>query len=126
MPVHAQSQQRASVPAGNVEVLSQKLPAMDGVNLTVKLIDVTYAPGAASRPHSHPCVVVGYVVDGAIVSQVKREAEGTYPAGKAFYEAPNGVHAVSKNASATTPSKLLAVFICDKEGPLSVPATDSH
>src|SRR5215475_10994718 len=59
MPVHAQSQQRASVPSGDVEVLSQKLPAMDGANLTVKLIDVTYAPGAASRPHSHPCVVVG-------------------------------------------------------------------
>jgi quercetin dioxygenase-like cupin family protein len=126
MPVHAQSQPRASLPAGVVEVLSQRLPTMDGANLTVKLIDVTYAPGAASRPHSHPCVVVGYVVNGTIVSQVKGEAEGTYPAGKAFYEAPNGVHAVSKNASATTPSKLLAIFICDKEGPLTVTASDSH
>jgi quercetin dioxygenase-like cupin family protein len=126
----SQSPSNASVPAGVIEVLSQKLPKMDGANLTVKLIEVTYAAGAASRAHSHPCVVVGYVVDGAIVSQVKGEAEGTYPAGKAFYEAPNGVHAVSKNASATTPSKLLAIFICDKEGPLTVPAprnaNDSH
>ena len=123
-----QTPAKASLPAGVVEVLSQKLPTMDGANLTVKLIDVTYAAGAASRPHSHPCVVVGYVVDGAIVSQVKGEAEGAYPAGKAFYEAPNGVHAVSKNASATAPSKLLAIFICDKEGPLTVPApsSDSH
>ena len=123
-----QTPSKASVQTGVVEVLSQKLPTMDGTNLTVKLIDVTYPAGAASRPHSHPCVVVGYVVDGAIVSQVKGEAESTYAAGKAFYEAPNGVHAVSKNASATTPSKLLAIFICDKEGPLTVPASgdDNH
>ena len=121
-----QTRPKDSPLAGVAEVLSQKLPKMDGANLTVKLVEVTYAAGAASRPHSHPCVVVGYVVEGTIVSQVKGETEGTYPAGKAFYEAPNGVHAVSKNAGATTPSKLLAIFICDKEGPLSLPVNDAH
>lgn len=122
----SEPQSQDKLPAGVGEVLSQKLPRMDGSNLTVKLIEVTYAAGAASHPHSHPCVVVGYVVDGTIVSQVKGEAEGYYPAGKAFYEAPNGVHAVSKNASVTTPSKLLAIFICDKKGPLTMPASDAR
>jgi quercetin dioxygenase-like cupin family protein len=51
---------------------------------------------------------------------VKGEAEAIYKAGESFYEAPNGVHLVSANASAAEPAKLLATMICDHEAPLSV------
>ena len=98
------------------------LPAMDGQKLGVDLVEVTYGPGAASPTHSHPCPVIGYVVSGAIRTQVKGEAEAIYKAGESFYEPPNGVHLVSGNASDKQPAKLLAIFICDHEAPLSAPA----
>ena len=83
-------------------------------------MEVNYGPGEASPPHSHPCAVIGYVVEGAIRTQVEGEPEHTYEAGGSFYEPPNGVHAVSANASATRPEKLVAHFVCDHDAALSV------
>ncbi|MGH9764773.1 MAG: cupin domain-containing protein [Blastocatellia bacterium] len=100
---------------------SHPLPRMDGNHLAVTVVEVTYGPGESSPPHSHPCPVVGYVVAGAVRMQVKGEPEKTYKAGESFYEAPNGVHLVSANASHKEPAKFVAYFVCDRETPLSVP-----
>jgi quercetin dioxygenase-like cupin family protein len=100
-------------------VFAQALPALDGAHLKATLVEVKYGRGEASAPHSHPCAVIGYVEEGSIRSQVQGQAVMTYQAGESFYEAPNGVHVVSANASATEPAKLLAYLICDHEGPLS-------
>src|ERR1700726_2880673 len=106
-------------------VLSKSLSKLDGDHLKVVLVEVTYGPGEGSLPHSHPCPVIGYVVEGALRTQVKGEAEMIYKAGESFYEAPNGVHLVSANASSTGPAKLVAYLICDRDTPLSLPAPDS-
>ena len=100
---------------------SHALPQMDGSHLVVKVVEVSYGPGESSAAHSHPCPVIGFVAEGKLRFQVKGEAETVYTAGQSFYEAPNGVHAVSANASQTEPAKLIAYFVCDREGPLSVP-----
>jgi quercetin dioxygenase-like cupin family protein len=102
-------------------VLSQQLPPMDGSRLTAHVVEVLYAPGGASPVHTHPCPVIGYVAEGAIRIQVKGQPEVVYHAGESFYEAPNGVHQVSANASNTKPAKLLAFFVCDNNMPLSMP-----
>ena len=101
-------------------VFSHALPALDPAHLQVTTVEVTYPPGGASTPHSHPCPVIGYVLKGAVRMQVKGDAEHLYRPGDSFYEEPNGVHMVSKNASATEPATFLATFICDHTGPLSV------
>ena len=101
-------------------VLSQALPALDGDHLKAVLLEVRYGPGEASTPHSHPCALVGYVVEGSLRTQVQGQAEMIYKAGQSFYEAPNGVHLVSANASTREPAKFLAYFICDRETPLSL------
>ena len=100
--------------------ISHALPAMDGTRLAVTLVEVRYAPGGSSKPHSHPCPVLGYVVEGVYRSQVRGEAESTYTAGQSFYEAPNSVHVVSANASAERPVTFLASFTCDRKTELSV------
>jgi quercetin dioxygenase-like cupin family protein len=105
---------------------SHELPALNGEKLVVNVVEVTYAPGEASPPHSHPCPVIAYVADGEIRSQVEGQPEAVYKAGDSFYEAPNGVHAVSANASQTKPAKLLAFFVCDHAAPLSAPAKGSQ
>ena len=108
----------------NIRVaISQTLPRMDGDHLEAKAIEVTYQPGASSPAHSHPCPVLAYVAEGTIRSQVNDEPERVYKVGETFYEAPNGVHQVSANASQTEPAKLIAFFVCDHEGPITVPAS---
>lgn len=101
-------------------VMSQALPALDGAHLKAVLLEVRYGPGEVSTPHSHPCAVVGYVAEGSLRTQVQGQPEMIYKAGQSFYEAPNGVHLVSANASSTEPAKLLAYLICDRDAPLSI------
>ena len=100
--------------------MTQALPALDGSHLKVTLVEVTYGPGEFSHPHSHPCPVVGYVIQGAVRMQVKGEKAEIYKAGESFYEAPHGVHEVSENASKTEEATCLVYFVCDHDAPLSV------
>jgi quercetin dioxygenase-like cupin family protein len=103
-------------------IFSHDLPRLNGNNLTVTTVEVNYGPGESSTPHSHPCPVIGYVVEGTLRTQVKGEPEAIYKAGESFYEAPNGIHLMSANASDKEPAKLLVFFVCDAHTPLSVDA----
>jgi len=106
-------------------VTSRALPRMNGDHLKMRIVEVDYAPGESSAPHSHPCPVTVYVLSGAVRMQVKGGPLGVYKAGETFYEAPNGIHQVSANASQTKPAKFLAIFVCDHETPLTVPVPKS-
>lgn len=119
----ARAEPPAAKPSRSRVVTSRALPALDGKNLKVSFAEVSYEPGGSSPPHSHPCPVIGYVVEGAVRMRIKGEPEATYRAGESFYEAAGGVHEVSANASTRAPAKLLAVFVCDRETPLSLPTT---
>lgn len=54
---------------------SHGLPRLDGRRLQVKLVDVAYAPGESSAPHTHPCPIVGYVLEGAVRMRVSGSVE---------------------------------------------------
>jgi quercetin dioxygenase-like cupin family protein len=114
-----------SVPAGGPAPYVHALEPMDGAHLKVTLVEVTYGPGESSKPHSHPCPVIGYVIEGAFRTQVRGEKEVVYTAGQSFYEAANGAHVVSANASTDKPVRFLAYFTCDRETPLMLPVPDS-
>ena len=117
--LRSDTQRAASTERARI-VLSRALPKLDGDQLKATLVEVNYGPGESSEPHSHPCPVIGYVVAGALRTQVRGEKEAVYRAGESFYEPANGVHQVSANASATEPAKLLAYFVCDRDVALSV------
>lgn len=117
----AQITPASSKPVRDKTILSRSLPRLDGSNLKVTVVEVTYGPGESSAPHSHPCPVIGYVLDGALRTKVKGETEAVYKIGESFYEAPNGIHAISANASLSKPARFLAFFICDHDTPLSIP-----
>lgn len=112
--------QAQAPPAQSRVVFAQALPPADGNHLEARVVEVTYPPGGASAAHSHPCPVVGVVLEGSVRMQVRGEAEAVYHVGESFYEAPNGVHAVSANASRTESARFLAFFTCDHQTPLSV------
>ncbi len=104
---------------------SHALPRLENAHLEATVVEVSYGPGGSSPPHSHPCAVIGYVLEGALRVQVKGQPEATYRAGESFYEAPNGAHLVSANASRQAPVRFLAYFTCDHPTPLSLPVPSS-
>jgi quercetin dioxygenase-like cupin family protein len=82
---------------------------------------VEYAPGASSPEHRHNAHTFVYVLEGAVVMQVKGGTEVTLRPGQTFYESPDDVHTVSRNASSTSPAKLLVFFVKQKGAPTTVP-----
>jgi quercetin dioxygenase-like cupin family protein len=86
------------------------------------MLTVEYAPGASSAVHRHNAHTFVYVLEGSVVMQVKGGKEVTLGPGQTFYESPEDIHSVSKNASSTKPAKFLVFFVKDKGAPGTVPA----
>ena len=99
-------------------LMTQELAGIDGKEGT--LVMVEYAPGGSDAAHRHHAAVFVYVPEGAVVMQVQGGQEVTLGPGQTFYESPEDVHTVSRNASTTQPAKLLAVHVKQKGAPLTV------
>ena len=83
---------------------------------------VEYPPGGSSAEHRHNAHTFVYVLEGSVVMQVKGGKEVTLGPGQTFYESPDDVHTVSKNASKTAPAKFLVFFVKEKGASATVPA----
>ena len=100
-------------------LLTQALTGIEGKE--VSMVAVTYPPGGASAAHRHNADVFVYVLEGSVVMQVDGGAPVTLSAGQTFHESPADVHRVSKNASDTTPAKILAILVKDQGAPATLP-----
>jgi quercetin dioxygenase-like cupin family protein len=85
------------------------------------MISVVYPPGASDPIHRHNAHAFLYVLEGSIVMQVKGGKQITLTPGQSFYEGPNDLHTVGKNASSTKPAKFIVVLLKDKGAPVLVP-----
>ena len=85
------------------------------------MISVVYPPGASDPVHRHNAHAFVYVLEGSIVMQVKGGKEITLTPGQSFYEGPNDVHTVGRNASSTKPAKFIVVLVKNKDAPVLVP-----
>ena len=103
-------------------VFTHDLPNLTLDGWSVSVVEVSYKPGESSSAHRHPGITIAYVLEGAIDSKVGDEAERRYAAGEMFIESPNQLHAVSRNASATRPARLLAILLAKKGVALTTPA----
>ena len=101
------------------EVLSKDLyniPGKEGLMITVE-----YPPGASDPMHRHNAHGFIYVLEGSIVMQVKGGQEVTLTPGQSFYEGPDDVHVVGRNASPTEPAKFIVFLVKDKGAPVLIP-----
>ena len=83
---------------------------------------VDFPPGFSSPIHRHNAQVSVYVLEGSVVMQVRGQKELTLGPGQSFYEDPDDIHIVSRNASRTKPAKFLVFLINKKGAPLVIPA----
>lgn len=110
-----------SVPPATVaSLMSKPLPDLPGKE--GEMIMVEYAPGAVDPVHRHDAHAFLYVLEGSVVMQVRGGDEVTLTPGQTFYEGPDDVHVVGRNASSTEPAKFLVFFVKAKGAPVLVPA----
>ena len=86
------------------------------------MILVEYPPGASDPIHRHNAHAFVYVLEGSIVMQVRDAAEVTLSPGQTYYEGPNDVHIVGRNASDTRPAKFVVVLVKNQGAPILEPA----
>ena len=125
VPGTLMAQQPAASQGPHAEVTSlasKDLPEFSGKE--VLMITVDYPPGSVDPIHRHNAHAFIYVLEGSIIMQVKGGKEVTLTPGQTFYEGPNDVHVVGKNASSTKPAKFVVFFIKDKGAPVLVPAPE--
>ena len=117
MPV--QSAPAAPPPPDVKELMSKPLtdiPGKEGLMLMV-----TYPPGGADEIHRHNAHAFVYVLEGAIVMQLRGAEPVTVKAGETFYEGPNDVHIVGRSASDTKPAKFVVFLVKNQGAPALIP-----
>ena len=100
-------------------LLTKQLPEAPGKEIEV--ITVNYAPGAVDAIHRHDAHAVVYVLEGEVEMQVRGGTLRRLGPGQVFYESPEDVHTVSRNASKTKPAKFVVFFIKNEGAPILTP-----
>src|SRR3954466_11015424 len=115
-----------AVPAlANPEAVVTPLVAKDLPELQGKegvMILVEYPPGPSDPIHRHDAHAFVYVLEGSIVMQLRDAAEVTLSPGQTYYEGPNDVHIVGRNASDTRPDKFVVFLVKNQGAPILEPA----
>jgi quercetin dioxygenase-like cupin family protein len=100
-------------------LLSKDLAGVPGKEIS--MITVEYSPGGSTPVHTHDAQALVYVLEGSIVMQVKGGAPMTLGPGQTFYEGPDDVHMVSRNASQTAPARFVVFLVKNKAAPILTP-----
>ena len=100
-------------------LMSKDLTACPGKEAV--MITVEYPPGHSDEIHRHNAYAFVYVLEGSVVMQVRGGKEVTLTPGQTFYEGPDDIHIVGRNASKTKPAKFVAFFVKGKGAPITVP-----
>jgi quercetin dioxygenase-like cupin family protein len=101
------------------QLMSKDLKENPGKELL--MITVEHVPGGSSPSHRHNAHAMVYVLEGSVVMQLKGGKQVTLTPGQTFYEGPNDIHVIDRNASKTQPAKFLVFLIKDKDAPALVP-----
>ena len=102
------------------DLFSKDLANLPGKEGLMMIVD--YPPGSVDPVHRHNANAFIYVLEGSIVMQVRGGKEVTLTPGQTFFEGPDDVHVVGRNASKTKPAKFVLVMVKDKGAPVLVPA----
>jgi quercetin dioxygenase-like cupin family protein len=111
---------RAAEQARTAPLMQKELADISGKEVLV--LNVEYPPGNVDPVHRHNAHGFIYVLEGSVVMQVRGGKEVTLTPGQMFYEGPNDVHTVGRNASSTKPARLLVFLLKNKGAEVFVPA----
>lgn len=98
------------------KLMTKPLPEFPGKEAQMLLVE--YLPGAVDPIHRHDAHAFVYVLEGTIVMQVKGDEQVTLTPGQTYYEGPDDIHIVGRNASSTQRAKFLVVFVKNEGAPI--------
>jgi quercetin dioxygenase-like cupin family protein len=101
--------------AAGPSFISKDLAGVSGKEIEMYTVD--FPPGHSIPAHRHNAQVFLYVLEGSVVTQVKGKKEMTLTPGQSYYEAPDDIHTVTRNASSTKPAKFLVFMLKEKGAP---------
>jgi quercetin dioxygenase-like cupin family protein len=101
-------------------LMTKALPDVPGKEALMLMVE--YPPGSLDPVHRHNADALVYVLEGSVVMQVKGGKPVTLTAGQTFYEGPDDVHVVGRNASTTKPARFVVVLVKKQGAPAVVPA----
>lgn len=111
----------AAPPVAKVtELFSKDLKDLPG-NKEGQMITVEYPPGSSDAAHRHNAHAFVYVLEGSIVMQLKGQQQVTLKAGETFYEGPDDIHVIGRNASKTKRARFVVVLLKEKGAPIVLP-----
>src|ERR1700722_3552354 len=119
LPFNAAFAQTATQPIV-APVMQKDLTDLPGREML--MLSVEYPPGTVEHIHRHNAYAFVYVLEGSIVEGVRGCKEVTLTPGQTFYEGPDDVHTVGRNASATKPAKFIVVLVKKKGVDAVLPA----
>jgi len=93
----------------------------DDENKELSTISVKYPAGGSTPVHRHRSQALVHVLEGSIVMQVRGGASVTLTPGQTWYEGPDVVHVVSRNASSSAAAKCVVFMVKDKGAPILTP-----
>lgn len=96
-------------------------PLTDFPGKELLMISVEYPPGASDPVHRHNAYAMVYVLQGSIVMGLNGKKPVALTPGQTFYEGPNDIHTVGRNASKTKPARFLVVLLKNKDAPVLIP-----
>ena len=100
-------------------LMTKALPDVPGKEALMLMVE--YPPGSRDPVHRHNADALVYVLEGSVVMQVKGGEQVTLTPGQTFYEGPDDVHVVGRNASTSKPARFLVVLLKKKGAPALVP-----
>jgi len=120
-PRSAQAQTTPAASTGVKQIDIFKTTMSDVLGRVVTIRRTERDPGNGSDPHRHPgSHTFGYVLEGTYEVKVDDGPLQKLGPGEVFYEAPNALHAVSRNGSTTQPVKYLVIQVSDPTKPATV------
>ena len=102
------------------QLMSQLLPDIPGKQVVI--LAITYPPGYSGAVHWHHAHAFAYVLEGSVVMGLNDGTPVTLTPGQTFYEGPNDIHTISRNASKNKPARFLVFLIKNKDAPITAPA----
>lgn len=95
-------------------------PLPDVPGKVVQILTVEYPPGGHDPVHRHNADAFVYVLEGSIVMAVDGKTPVTLTSGQTFYEGPNDIHTIGRNASTTQPAKFVVFLLKKKDAPVLI------
>jgi quercetin dioxygenase-like cupin family protein len=112
---HAHESKTATKEWSHIPVFTQSFTDSSFAGKEVQLVNFTIPAGAIdSIAHQHNCHLIGYILEGQVITKLKDKPAQHLKKGNVFYEFPNEIHESIQNPDKKKEAIILLYYLFDK------------